>query len=40
MDEDKFVELFNKCMDARMAKADEEKAAKEKLMLRSRKRKS
>lgn len=30
MDEDKFVELFNKCMDARMAKADEEKAAKEK----------
>ena len=37
MDEDKFVELFNKCMDARMAKADEEKAAKEKLMLRSRK---
>lgn len=30
MDEAKFVELFNKCMDARMAKADEEKAAKEK----------
>lgn len=24
MDEEKFVELFNKCMDARMAKADEE----------------
>lgn len=30
MDEAKFAELFNKCMDARMAKADEEKAAKEK----------
>ncbi|ELX3517806.1 NUDIX domain-containing protein [Escherichia coli] len=30
MDEAKFVELFNKCIDARMAKADEEKAAKEK----------
>lgn len=30
MDEEKFVELFNKCMDARMAKADEDKAAKEK----------
>ena len=30
MDEAKFVGLFNKCMDARMAKADEEKAAKEK----------
>ncbi|AOF14238.1 Uncharacterized protein conserved in bacteria [Yersinia enterocolitica] len=28
MDEDKFVELFNKCMDSRMAKADSE--AKEK----------
>ncbi|MXF49712.1 NUDIX domain-containing protein [Raoultella sp. Lac2] len=31
MDEEKFVELFNKCMDARMAKADSEaKEAKEK----------
>ncbi|HDL7021900.1 TPA: NUDIX domain-containing protein [Yersinia enterocolitica] len=31
MDEDKFVELFNKCMDSRMAKADSEaKEAKEK----------
>jgi len=30
MDEEKFVELFNKCMDARMAKADEEKDAKAK----------
>lgn len=30
MDEEKFVELFNKCMDARMAKADEEKEAKAK----------
>lgn len=26
MDEEKFVELFNKCMDARMAKADSEEA--------------
>lgn len=26
MDEEKFVELFNKCMDARMAKADAEEA--------------
>ncbi|MEF3136373.1 NUDIX hydrolase [Klebsiella quasipneumoniae subsp. quasipneumoniae] len=30
MDEEKFVELFNKCMDARMAKADAEKDAKAK----------
>ncbi|HHR1376814.1 TPA: NUDIX hydrolase [Citrobacter freundii] len=31
MDEEKFVELFNKCMDARMQKADSDaKAAKEK----------
>ncbi|WP_158781595.1 NUDIX hydrolase [Pantoea sp. BAV 3049] len=31
MDEEKFLELFNKCMDARMAKADSEaKEAKEK----------
>jgi hypothetical protein len=50
MDEEKFVELFNKCMDARMAKADAEKdakakadaeeaAKKERLMLRQKKRK-
>jgi flagellar biosynthesis GTPase FlhF len=30
MDEEKFVALFNKCMDARMAKADAEKDAKAK----------
>nr|WP_275992786.1 NUDIX domain-containing protein [Enterobacter asburiae] len=30
MDEEKFVELFNKCMDARMAKADAEAEAKAK----------
>lgn len=30
MDEDKFVELFNKCMDARLAKADAEAEAKAK----------
>jgi len=30
MDEDKFAELFNKCMDARLAKADAEAEAKAK----------